>query len=117
MSLPEYVDKVKVSSIKVKGYRLMVKADPIEEISKGGIVLSVDKTRERAAQNIGTVVSIGDQCFTQYEGEPWCEVGDTVLYSRYAGKFVMDPVTQEEYVLLNDEDVIATIEENPENGN
>lgn len=96
-------------ALSVKGYRLMVKPDDIT-MKVGSFVIAGDKQLERAGQIIGTVVEIGHLCWTQYEDDtPWCQVGDAVLYSRYAGKFVTDPASQEEFVLLNDEDIICTV--------
>jgi co-chaperonin GroES (HSP10) len=97
------------------GYRILVKPDPIEEVTKSGIVLVTDEKLERAAQHIGTLIAIGEQAWKafskNYKGDPWAEVGDKIIYSKYAGKFVKDPVTGEEFVLLNDEDVAAIIVE------
>ena len=42
--------------------------------------------------------------------KPWANVGDTVIYTKYGGKFVTDPDTKERYVVLNDEDVTAVID-------
>ena len=39
----------------------------------------------------------------------WAVIGDTVMYSRYAGKGVYDPLTGEEYYLIHDEDVLAVL--------
>jgi hypothetical protein len=75
----------------------------------------------------GVIVELGSQCWSAHaaslldlpEGlrdlEPWCKVGDTVLYSRHAGKFVRDPLVpvedQEgaELYVINDDDVIAVL--------
>jgi len=95
--------------IHVKGRRLMVKPDDITK-KIGSFEIVVDTKLEKASQIIGTVVSIGHLCWKDFTDErPWAEVGDAVLYSRFAGVTVKDPLTEEEYVLLNDEDVIATI--------
>ena len=104
--------------IKALGYRVLVQKDDIETTSKGGIVLAVNEKLEKHAQNIGTVVSIGDKAYkafsSDYTGEPWVQVGDRVIFSRYAGVIVTDPDTAVEYTLLNDEDVgaVLTGEEN-----
>lgn len=96
-------------ALKVKGYRVLVKPDPIEETINGFIMVN-DKKLERAGQIIGTVIEVGALCWTNHiDPAPWCEVGDLVLYSRYAGKFVNDPNTNEEFVILNDEDIICTV--------
>ena len=91
--------------IKPAGYRVLVKADPIETESKGGIVIVSDEKLERAAQTNGTLIAVGD---TAWSGEdPWAKVGDRVTYVRHSGKFIQDPKTEEEYVILNDEDILS----------
>jgi len=103
--------------ISVKGRRLLIKADAVEKVSEGGIILNVNEKMERAGQNIGTVVSIGHLCWADFEdGQPWCKVGDRVYFSRYAGRFLADPYTKEEYMIMNDEDVLATVEKDPVDG-
>lgn len=96
------------------GYRVLVKADPIEEESEGGIILITnerDKLLEKAAQTYGTLVLIGESAWHDSPTGPWAEVGDRVAYSKHGGKFIKDPDTDEEYVLLNDEDITAVIKE------
>ena len=96
--------------IEVKGRRLLVLPDPLQEVSEGGIILQYDKKLERAAQSTGTLVKIGDLAWTGFDKDlQWAEVGDWVLYSKYAGKLVTDPVTNIDYMVLNDEDLIAVL--------
>jgi len=94
------------------GYRVLVKADPIETVSKGGIVVVAsleDEKMERAAQTNGTLVAIG---MTVWENSvPWAKIGDRVTYIRHAGKPQIDPITEEEYVIINDEDILSIITE------
>lgn len=100
--------------LKIKGYRILVKADPIETTTAGGIVLVQNEKLEAAGQQFGTVIGIGDTCWTDAKGEDlgqWCAKGDKILFSRHAGRFVYDPDDNEEYMIMNDTDVIAVIEE------
>lgn len=97
--------------IHVKGRRVLVSPDPIEETSQGGIILAQDKKMERAAVMRGTVLEVGHLCWKDFTDEtPWCEVGDWVMYSPYAGQVIVDPVTKEKVLVMNDEDVIGTID-------
>ena len=100
--------------IKIRGYRILVKPQEIETVSKGGIVIIANDNEERlaeAGQQFGEVVGIGHTCWQgENMGEPWAAVGDTILFSKYAGKFCYDPETEEKYVVMNDTDVIAIIE-------
>ena len=102
--------------MKVVGYRLIVKADAVETVTEGGLVVVMDENKAKIAQMYGTVVSIGDQCWRGKGWEtddgyvdPWCKVGDRIAWSKFAGKFVIDPDTEEEFVILNDEDVLVVI--------
>jgi co-chaperonin GroES (HSP10) len=99
--------------MKVKGYRILVKPDDIKTTSDGGIVLVLDERMEQASQQFGTVIDIGPTCWTNAEGEKleqWCAVGDRILFSKHAGRFVYDPDdNDEEYMIILDTDVIATL--------
>jgi len=104
--------------INVKGYRVLVKPDELEKVSKGGIIVTVSGTNEerleKAGQQFGTVVGIGDACWKgEAFGEPWCRYGDRVLFSRHAGRFVYDPSDEEvSYMIMNDTDILAVVEDN-----
>ena len=96
-------------AITVKGYRLLIKPDGAMEKTAGGIILATDKKLEQAAMQRGVVHSVGSRCW-ENEKEPWAVEGDYVLYSQYAGKVVSDPETNEQFIILNDEDILATIQ-------
>ena len=96
-------------NIHPKGYRILVKADEIEEETEAGIFIVQDKNMERAAQMKGTLVAVGEYAWDRYDN-PWAKVGDCVLYAKHSGKNVEDPVTKENYVIMNDEDLIAVLE-------
>ena len=103
--------------MKVKGYRILVIPDELEQVSKGGIVYAfTDERVEKAALQTGRVAGIGNTC---WQGEafsaPWCHVGDRILFSKHAGRFVIDPLDDAEYLIMNDTDVLCVIEEK-ENG-
>lgn len=73
--------------LKVKGYRVLLKALVIPEKSKGGIIYT-DNEKERLQRhyNIGLVLDMGPQAYTPLEnfaGEPLCKVGDWIHYSPY----------------------------------
>ena len=97
-----------MTKIKPCGYRVIIKPDPIEEVTKGGIVLALDERRERAGQMFGTIVRIGPEAWKDYE-EGWAKEGDRVMYSMYSGKTIKDTDTDENYLIINDEDVIAIV--------
>ncbi len=98
--------------IKAPGYRLMVRPDEIKKETASGILIEYAENEklEKGARVTGTVVSIGPECWDQHKGNtPWCAIGDQIFWAKYAGKQVVDPETQIDYVILNDEDVVGVI--------
>lgn len=96
-----------MTSIKPAGHRVLVKPLPLDEKTKSGIILAHDERKEKA-QIRGTVVAVGPNAWKAFDGgEPWASVGDEIWYAQYGGYLVRDPETDEEYRLLNDEDVCA----------
>ncbi len=51
--------------MKVQGYRLLVTPDPVEEVSKGGIIIQMDKDKAKINQMYGTVYSVGAECWPE----------------------------------------------------
>lgn len=100
---------------KAVGFRLLVKPDAIEEISKGGIVLALDAKLERGAQVTGIVLDVGPEAFKAFNkaaglvDAPWVKVGDRIYYAKYAGKRIVDEKTKEELLFLNDEDICGLV--------
>jgi len=91
------------------GHRVMIKPDDVEKKTASGIVLPVDEKKEKAATVIGTIVAIGPNAWRAFDdGLPWATIGDRVYYIKYAGKFVGK---EEEFIVVNDEDIIAVIRE------
>jgi len=99
--------------LKAAGYRLIIRPDPVEEMSDGGIVIVQDEKIARAATQTGELIAIGDIAWEAFgpnhSGKPWAKVGDKVLYSKYAAKFFNHPETDEILGLLQDEDIIAVL--------
>lgn len=94
--------------IKTPGYRLLVKPDDIKKKTDSGILIEYadNEKLEKGARTTGTVIDIGRECWNMHNGnEPWCKVGDRIYWAKYAGKQVVDPYTQIDYIILNDEDV------------
>lgn len=98
--------------LEVKGYRILVKPDPLETVSKGGIIMVLDEKLERSGQQFGTVVGIGHTCWTGgTDHTHWCEVGDRILFSKHAGRFCYDPETEEEFMVMNDDDILCVVKQ------
>lgn len=90
--------------------RVLVKPDPVETVSEGGIIIAEDRKLQRAATHSGTLTAIGKFAWDNY-GEPLANVGDRVMYVKYGGAEVEDPITKEVYVVLNDTDITFKIKE------
>jgi len=67
--------------------------------------------KEQAAVELGTIIAIGETAFVDFKATKVPVVGEKVLYAKYAGKAVSDGDTK--YLVLNDEDIIGIIKENP----
>lgn len=114
--------------IKTTGYRVLVKLDILETTTPSGIVtVAPDKEKlEKTGIHRGIVINIGpcawkafrevDEQGKEHNGENWCKPGDYVIFARSAGRFIYDPFEEEtdlknEYIVMNDEDIIAIITE------
>jgi len=65
--------------------------------------------KEERGENHGIVMHIGPTAFDRL-GEPWCSVGDVVVYSRYAGTRVEHPPGSKNFFqIVNDEDIFGRI--------
>ena len=103
-------------TIKPCGHRLVVKPVKLEDVdeaykkakSVGIQFLEQHERVEQSAVDKGVVLSLGSTAFKDFGGDPWCKVGDTVVYARHAGKRIKDG--EEDYLVLNDEDVVAVLE-------
>ena len=94
--------------IKPVGFKAVVRPEQVEEKTKSGIVLALDKGLEIKAQVLGTLVEIGEDFAVAFHPKTpmWgLKVGDKVFYAKYAGKWVKDPETNEELLIINDEDI------------
>lgn len=102
-------------------HRIIVKADKIDDtdpeykrLKAIGLELAdhSERKREQASVDKGTVVSVGPTAFRDF-GEADCpvKVGDYIAYARFSGKKITDPFTLEEFVALNDEDLVCVFKE------
>lgn len=111
--------------IHVRGRRVLVKPDEIENkvvfrTDDGQAIefeLAQDRKLERASVMKGTIIEVGHLCWKDFvDDQPWCNPGDWVMYSPYAGQFITDPMTKEKYLVMNDEDIIGTLDRETVNG-
>jgi chaperonin GroES len=94
------------------GHKILVKPKPVEEKSKGGIILARDTERYAEATTEGTVLAIGPTAYKKVDdGTDWCKVGDRISYGKYAGAFIVDEETNEKFVVIHDVDVVAILKD------
>lgn len=93
------------------GGHVLVKPEKVEEVTKGGIILTqTTRDSEQAAATIGTIVAIGPAAWKDLDdGTPWCKLGDKVSYAKYAG-VSMKGADNESYVLINDNDILSVLD-------
>lgn len=117
------------TSLKVVGHRLLIKPikvvdelqkDLPEELAKLGFEVKVGDKRTQlmyqAGVERGSVVGIGPMAWKDpalgygtTDWQPWAEIGDEVLFVKYSGKPAVDPDTDEEFLVMNDVDMIAVV--------
>lgn len=104
----------KIKKVSPAGHRVMVKPDITEEVSKGGIIIAHEnKERVDQAQVTGTVVAIGPTAWKDFtDGTPWANVGDKVLFAKFAGYAIN--IDGEMHRIMNDEDITGIILETEE---
>jgi co-chaperonin GroES (HSP10) len=96
--------------IKLLLHHILVKLDEPELKTQSGIILAVDEKKERKAVEYGIVVQVGPTAFIDYGRSPdIVKVGDRISLNRYSGKSIVDG-DEQEYVLVNDQDVLCVIE-------
>lgn len=93
-------------SIRPLGDRVIVKALPQEEKTKGGVILP-DTAKEKPQQ--GEVVAVGPGRITDKGAQVAMEVkvGDKVLYGKYSGTEVK--LEGEEYLIIKESEVLAIL--------
>jgi len=99
-------------------HRIIVKAESFREFDKDmqraramGLEIPEMEEMKRAQASVdrGIVVAIGATAYRDYGVEPPVQIGDVVNYARFSGKVIEDPETEEQFVALNDEDLICVI--------
>lgn len=92
--------------LKPLGDRIVVKAAPQEEKTKGGLVLP-ETIKEKPVE--GIVVAVGEgKVLDSGKRQPMdVKVDDKVIYSKYSGTEVK--LDGQEYLILSERDVLAVI--------
>jgi chaperonin GroES len=93
--------------LKPLGDRVVVKAAPHEEKTKGGLVLP-DTVKEKPIEGIVVAVGAGKVSDDGKRTPIDLKVDDKVIYSKYSGTEVK--LDGEEYLVISERDVLAVIE-------
>ena len=98
------------SGINVRGHHVLILPDEIEETTSSGIIVKTGSygDREQMAQMEGTIVSVGNTAWAD-QIEPWAEVGERVIFAKYAGKTYTGK-DKVEYRIVADLDIVATLD-------
>lgn len=106
------------SGLRPMEYNVVVRMDPTEEKTAGGIILPTSKTeRDELACDQGTLVAVSPHAFS-YADWPANEVppaaGDRVMFAQYAGR-LWKPKGDNgpTYRILKDKDIVAVVEPAP----
>jgi len=105
-------------TIVVPGCRILVKPDAIQEdeVTKAAKAIGIqiyhtqekekeEERKRKVAMDKGIVLQIGPAVNKDFiQG---LKVGDKIGFAKFGGKFITDPQTQEQLLILNDEDVVC----------
>ena len=92
--------------LKPLGDRLVVKAAPHEDMTKGGLVLP-DTVKEKPVE--GIVVAVGEgKILENGQRQPMdVKVDDKIIYSKYSGTEVK--LDGEDFLVISERDVLAVV--------
>lgn len=107
------------------GHRVLLKLVEFEDVEpipdglkdmgfkvKAGMEAGDDR-RAKVSQDQGVIIGVGPTAWKHPDlgGQPWAKIGDRVIFGRHSGKLIVDPKTNEEWYLCNDEDIQAILED------
>ena len=97
------------SGLRPCGRAVLVKPYKVSERSSGGIILPHDVARkDQLAEHRVVVIEIGPYAWHGEPG-PRCSVGDRVLIGKWAGYQAVGPADNEQYRIINDNDIFTVI--------
>jgi co-chaperonin GroES (HSP10) len=109
--------------LQAAGYRILIKPITVKRtleaaeidlaptLAAKGFESKTENQREKEerGENHGIVLHLGPTAFDRL-GTPWCDEGDVVIYSRYAGTRVEHPPGSKNFFqIVNDEDIFGRI--------
>ena len=111
---PESRPTFNLTGIYPTEFKVLILPDPVEEVTKGGIIVPTSKAEaDKYATIEGRIVAVSHLAFTYATAEEWGDnkpkPGDRVIFAKYAGVRHKAKDGQE-YLLVNDKDIVAVIE-------
>lgn len=92
------------------GHRVLVYPIPVERVTGGGIIIAdMLADREEMSQVEARVIKLGGNAWKD-QPEPWAKEGQKVLIGKFSG-MVRQGKDGRTYRLINDLDVVGTVEE------
>jgi co-chaperonin GroES (HSP10) len=103
--------------LQVLGDRLLLKPNQLKKQHQvEGTDLKIEiaygekELQHEAATTEGTVEQVGPLAYNE-DSTPWCSVGDRVTWGKFAGYWITDPETKENYVILDPHDILCVIKQ------
>ena len=93
-------------------FKVLIKPDKVDSQTTGGLFLP-DSVRDKQQFSVdrGEIVAVGEGFYRDLPG-PVPNVGDKVIFNRYAGSLItIDDNGRTDYRLCNDKDICAILEE------
>lgn len=103
--MKEKVEPLNPSGLVPVEYKVLIRLDPVEEKTMGGIIKPTVE-REQMAETYATLIAIGGNAFEDWK-EPLPKPGDRVVIDKYAGLPPKAGDIQDLYRLCNDKDICA----------
>lgn len=99
--------------MRATGFAMIVAVAPVEEVTKGGIILAAStKDKEQLVEVRGRVVSMSPACFdfASFPQGSTPNVGDAVQFAKLAGVMTKG-LDGREYRVVQDRDILAILDE------
>lgn len=104
------------SGLKPVGRAVLLKPYKVESTTKSGIIIASEAVKkDQLAEQRATVVEVGEYAWRD-EPTPRASVGAKVLFSKWAGYSAVGPADDQEYRVVNDNDIFMVITKEKENG-
>ena len=106
---PKSSDERKVYKSKTDEPQILVQDLDVDDKTRGGIYLPGKSVQEhRNVASIGKVIQMGEDAYNREDmSKPWCELGDHVMFAKYAGHRFQFGKT--ELRIMNDDEILGLV--------